>query len=357
MESPDELVTVVIPAYNAEKTLPETLRSVCSQTHRALEILVIDDGSKDRTAEVAEAHARLDGRIRLVTQTNGGVAKARNNGIDMARGEYVAPVDADDLWRPRKIERELRALRVGGPDTGLAYSWSAVIDEHSQITSLGGRPSFQGDVLNQLFHGNFVGNGSCALMRKNFVLDAGGYDPDLKAQKAQGCEDWKLYLLLAERSHFAAVPDHLVGYRYTPSAMSGDVAQMLRSHAIVRAEMVERHPNAHHQLDWANRHYLEWLLRREFEQQHWKNCKTIIEELGLKGQPLRFGKRYWRTFASATRNRIRERADKSSNDPFLAPPPSRPQPVSDASDSSLHPQSSLTDEELAGSIVERLERQ
>src|SRR5215475_4737819 len=115
----NDAVTVVIPAYNAEATLDETLRSVRSQTHRALEILIVDDGSSDGTPEVALAHAAADPRVRLIQQSNGGVAAARNRGIEEARATLIAPVDADDLWAPTKIERQVAALHRGGPRVAL----------------------------------------------------------------------------------------------------------------------------------------------------------------------------------------------------------------------------------------------
>src|SRR5690348_12029992 len=109
----EELVSVVIPAYNAAATLDETLRSVRSQTHRALEIIVVDDGSVDDTREIAGRHAAVDDRVQVVTQSNAGLAASRNAGWMRARSELIAFIDADDLWAPTKIERQLERLRTG----------------------------------------------------------------------------------------------------------------------------------------------------------------------------------------------------------------------------------------------------
>ena len=98
--NPAPLVSVVIPCCNAEAFLPETLGSVCGQTYRELEILVVDDGSKDRTADIAREFAARDPRVRLVQKPNGGLSSARNFGIDHARGKYLSFVDGDDLWVP-----------------------------------------------------------------------------------------------------------------------------------------------------------------------------------------------------------------------------------------------------------------
>ena len=93
-------VSAIIPCFNAEAFLAETLASVCGQTYAALEILVVDDGSKDRTAEIAREFAARDQRVRLVQKPNGGLSSARNFGLDHATGKYVAFVDGDDLWAP-----------------------------------------------------------------------------------------------------------------------------------------------------------------------------------------------------------------------------------------------------------------
>src|SRR5438270_8611564 len=96
--SPEPIVSVIIPAWNAEETLKETLISVASQTHRSLEIIIIDDGSTDKTANIAADFCGSDCRARLIQKARGGLAAARNTGIDEANGSWIAPLDADDLW-------------------------------------------------------------------------------------------------------------------------------------------------------------------------------------------------------------------------------------------------------------------
>ena len=93
-------VSVIIPAYNAADTLAETLASVVAQTWPNVEVLVVDDGSTDATADIVEMIAEQHHQVRLIRQTNAGVAAARNAGLREARGDLVAPLDADDLWHP-----------------------------------------------------------------------------------------------------------------------------------------------------------------------------------------------------------------------------------------------------------------
>ena len=238
-----QLVSVVIPAYNAAATLDETLRSLRSQTHHALEIIVVDDGSTDDTRAIAERHAAIDCRVQVVTQDNAGVAAARNTGWRRARSDLIAFVDADDLSAPTRIERQIRVLETGGRRVGLVYCWSVRIDSQGLFTPVSGGPHWEGDVLDQLCVSNFVGNGSAALVRRQALIDADGFDSRLRAAGAEGCEDYLLYFRVAERYHFAVVPEHLVGYRYLPNNMSSNRVSMLRSWLLVLDEILSRHPD------------------------------------------------------------------------------------------------------------------
>jgi len=238
------LVSVIIPAYNAEAFIRAALGSAVHQTYRDIEIIVIDDGSLDRTAEIVREFMAQDPRVRLLQQANAGVAAARNCGVRMARGSLIAPLDADDLWKPTKIERQVACFLATDDRLGLVYTWSHIIDEDGRILTRRRRiqPHEEGKVFHQLLEINFVGNGSSPLMRKDYVLEAGGYDPELRAQNAEGCEDWKLYLALAERYEFAVVRNSLVGYRQTPGMMSRNLWAMQRSRDLLLDDVRCRHP-------------------------------------------------------------------------------------------------------------------
>ena len=127
-----DLVSVVVPVYNGAATLDETLSSVRGQTWKALEIIVVDDGSTDRSVDIAAEHVRQDSRVQIVKQANAGVAAARNLGIALARSQYIAPVDADDLWAPDKIELQMAEIQEAGETMGLVYTWFIIIDDKSR---------------------------------------------------------------------------------------------------------------------------------------------------------------------------------------------------------------------------------
>jgi len=236
------LVSVIIPAYNAELFIEETLKSVLAQTYQRLEVLVVDDGSSDRTAEIVQHYAGWDSRIRLIQQANAGVAAARNRGIQEARGQFVAPVDADDIWYPQALELMVQRFAAASEETGVVYSWSVDIDEMGQRTGGFHAATLEGKVLKTLLCHNFLGNASSSLIRRSCFERVGGYDEQLKEQNAQGCEDWDLYLRLAEHYAFTVVPKFLVGYRKLPSGMSADFSKMARSQSLMLSRVRKHHP-------------------------------------------------------------------------------------------------------------------
>lgn len=251
---------MVIPAYNAEATIGDTLRSVRSQTHRDLEIIVVDDGSADRTSSVVASHAAVDRRIVLLSQQNAGVAAARNAGWQAAHSSLVAFVDADDLWAPTKTEKQLARMIAGGDQVGLVYTWFDVIDQRSRIRYRVPGRRLEGNVYQQLLLGNFIGHASSPLIRRQALVEAGGFDPELRGAGAQGCEDLKLYQQIALRYQFALVPEHLTGYRVVPQRMSNDLLRMLRSFRMVAEEARQSHPEFSRQVDAGIRRYVQFLL-------------------------------------------------------------------------------------------------
>ncbi len=276
--SADTKVTVVIPAYNAARTIDGTIKSVRQQTFENLEIIIVDDGSTDTTPEIAKRHVAEDERVRLITQKNGGVARARNTGIAEGSGEFIAPVDADDLWRSDKIEKQLAAMTAGGPLVGLVYTWFAVINDDDVVTNWS-RPSDAGDVSRRSCLGNVVGNGSSPLMRREAVLDAGGYDPRLRDANAQGCEDLLLYFRMSLKYHFAVVPEFLTGYRHSASNMSSDALQMFRSWRIVADEMAKTMPDCASEIVRGERMLLSWLFGRALNTGNRRVAGEILREI------------------------------------------------------------------------------
>jgi hypothetical protein len=220
---------VVVPAYNAEKTVGETLESALAQTYENIEVIVVDDGSTDDTGGIVKEVASTDKRVRIIEQANAGVAAARNTAILQSSGDFIAPLDADDLWHPSSIEKRMNVLVGGGSNMSAVYAGSRVIDEDSYVIGSLQIFTYEGYIFGPLLCQNIVGNGSNLLMRKNAILAVGGYDSGLRAAGAEGCEDELLQLRLASQYAFGCVPEYLTGYRQRPGAMSSDAVRMFDS--------------------------------------------------------------------------------------------------------------------------------
>ncbi len=242
MASEQPLVSVIVPAYNAERFIRRTLASALAQTYTNLEVLVVDDGSTDATVAIVQEVAALDARVKLFSQSNMGVAAARNLAINHSRGAFIAPLDADDIWFPEKIARQVACLLEAGPAAGVAYCWSVRINEEDEILGYSRPWRYEGNVLGVLVYHNFLGNGSMPLIRRESLEKAGLYDPGLRAQGGQGCEDRDLYLRLAATCEYRLVADYLVGYRRVADSMSRNYRAMLRSHELVMEAARLRHP-------------------------------------------------------------------------------------------------------------------
>lgn len=222
-------VSVIIAAYNSENTISETILSVLSQTFFDLEVIVIDDGSSDKTCQcVLEIQ---DNRVKLFPYENGGVAKARNRGIAHASGKYISFLDHDDLWTPDKLEAQVAALEKS-PHAGVAYSWTiSMYSDENPIRFIKSPPvNFEGNVYPQILLRNFIESGSNILVRTKVVKDVGEFDSVPISN-----EDWDFYIRLATKTQFVAVPQYQIIYRHTANSMSSQV-QRLKEGGIILAD-------------------------------------------------------------------------------------------------------------------------
>jgi hypothetical protein len=213
-------VSVIIPTYNAERTILDTIASVQQQTFCDFELVVINDGSTDRTPELLDRVA--DKRLNIFSYENGGLPVARNRGIFHSTGEFIAFLDADDLWTADKLELQLAALQKS-PETGVAYSWTcSMYDKEDSLSFNPCTPVFfEGNVHAELLLSNFIGSGSNALIRRQAIESVGDFDPSLKSS-----EDWDYWLRLSACWLFALVPKYQVLYRRSSGSMSSKVEVM-----------------------------------------------------------------------------------------------------------------------------------
>jgi glycosyltransferase involved in cell wall biosynthesis len=213
-------ISVIVPAYNAEQTILETITSVLSQTFSDFELIVINDGSTDRTLELL--NTVNDSRLQVFSYPNGGVSIARNRGITQASGEFIAVLDADDLWTADKLELQLAALQQQ-PEAGVAYSWAYYMDEQGKSSQPSEPVYFEGNVYAQLLVNDFVVSCSNCLMRRQAVESVGEFD-----QEVAGAADWDYWLRLALNWPFVVVPKYQVYYRISSGSMQSNVEFMER---------------------------------------------------------------------------------------------------------------------------------
>jgi glycosyltransferase involved in cell wall biosynthesis len=232
-------VSVIIPAFNAERFIAETITSALSQTYRSLEVIVVDDGSSDQTATLVRQIQNRDSRLFLYQQENRGSADARNTGIAHSKGELIAFLDADDLWHPTKIAKQVSAFKRD-PNVGLVYAWSRMIDAEGMIDGVtGASHTVKGDVFNHFLVVNPVANGSVAMVRRDCLPLPPAFDPELK-----GLEDSYFYMRVAANHKVDYVPEYLVGYRWNTGVnTSSNLRVQEFSHSVFIKKLLSDYPD------------------------------------------------------------------------------------------------------------------
>jgi len=228
-------VSVVIPVYNGEAYLAEALDSVLAQTISDWELIIVNDGSSDGTAAILESYAHRDPRIRVITQTNRGLAASRGRAVAAARGELVAFLDADDIWLPAKLERQTAAARQH-PQCGI-ITCDALQFEGERVRTPSLKEWYQpgsGDVLEHLLFGNWIPP-SAAMVRRAHLAALTTYDVPPPGYG----EDWLMWMQITSVSPVYFLDEVLVRRRIHAGAMSSQAADtqfacLMRNFEIVR---------------------------------------------------------------------------------------------------------------------------
>jgi glycosyltransferase involved in cell wall biosynthesis len=201
-------VSVIIPSYNAAATLPRAIESVIAQRPRSSEIIVVDDGSTDDTDEQIQPYLRY---IRYCRQANAGSAVARNRGIELSTGQYIAFLDADDEWLPGKLIRQISDLERN-KTIGLSSTGAVIVDSTSAAVDVISY-RYRGDMFRRILEFNPIVCSSVVLRRSQWLATG------LRFEGApSSMEDYALWLKLAARCHFSVLPNLLVRYHLTPTS-------------------------------------------------------------------------------------------------------------------------------------------
>ena len=263
------LVSVIIPSYNYARFLPQALQSVLTQSYPHTEIIVVDDGSTDDTSKILVNYGE---RIKVLRKPNGGLPAARNSGVEISTGDYLAFIDADDLWLPQKLEKQI-ALFQQNADVALVHCGVQDVDQNGKPLSdhLDGMSGQVADEMLFFRRAVILGGGSAAMVTRRAYDEVGGFDVGLTGHS----EDWDFYFRVARRHAVGFVPEILVQYRLHSSNMHHNIAtmdrMMLRAYAKTFAD-----PDPH----------LQRLRRRAYGQLHMMLAGSYFRN----GQPYHFAR-------------------------------------------------------------------
>ena len=296
MNQPETTISVVIPAYNMERFLPQCLASVRAQTLAPQEVFVVDDGSTDGTARVAEELGAT-----VLRRPNGGIGAARNTGVQYATGEWIALLDADDSWAPQKLARQVAAIE---PDTVFVYTGARYFDDRGTRTVQEAVDPLTARKLLRYCNPILPSSG---LLRRQAVLAAGGF-----REGTPTCEDWGMWVRLMPFGSFAAVADPLTNYYVHPKSISASPEKMLDGlRVIMEPTLLARY-----------RGIERWMWRRRIWAEQLCSAALIARDNNLKGEfgyitrsllawpsPF-FQRRRFAVFAVNLRNQLRSRRER-----------------------------------------------
>jgi glycosyltransferase involved in cell wall biosynthesis len=265
-------VSVVIPTYNRAGYIGEAVASVLAQTFQDFEIIIVDDGSTDETANIV--HAIQDSRISFLTQEHRGVSAAVDLGWRAARGEYIARLDSDDRWLATLLQ-ELVAVLDADAAADVVYARAQGMDADGKPLPqlIGTAERFPGETLKSLIYGDFVCPGA-VLVRRSAIARVGGYDESLIAN-----EDWDIWIRIAQHAYIRYVPRVLAQYRYHPQNLTRTTSDRMErvmqdrvrvldkffAGSNIPQDMLEIKPIAYSNL------YLDWTIRY-LERSEWRKA-------------------------------------------------------------------------------------
>jgi glycosyltransferase involved in cell wall biosynthesis len=227
-------VDIIVPAYNAARYLPVAIESVVAQTFEDWRILLVDDGSTDNTADVVAPFVeRLGVKLKYIRQANKGLPAARNVAISHSSAEFLALLDADDVWLPSRLTESLKCFD-GRPQVGVSYGFISRIDPDGVVFQTFDRRQrhAEGKIAPYLYTRETDMCCPSVTFRRKCVDEVGGFDENLRAT-----EDRDLWLRIALKYEVALVPTVIALYRTSPDSMSADPERMLKA----QVQFVEKH--------------------------------------------------------------------------------------------------------------------
>jgi len=231
----NELVSIIVPIYNTEDYLAEAIESVLAQTHHHWELLLIDDGSTDRSAEICQKFLERDNRIQYHYKENGGQASARNLGIKKSNGVWIAFLDSDDIWLPNKLDDQFKSVVEYNPDFlyGLGYYFyegrKKQLEPYNWVTG-----KYSGSDFFKILYSSCLVNTNTVLVRKKLFDNVGLFN---ESEVLRGTEDWDLWMRISKQVKTVyGSPNRNVYYRIHEGGIHLQQVRMLRGKAEIYAQ-------------------------------------------------------------------------------------------------------------------------
>ena len=218
-------VTVLMSVYNGEKYLKEAIESILNQTFRDFEFIIINDGSTDGTSEILARYQQMDNRIMVYNQENRGLIASLNRGCQLAKGEYLARMDADDVSLPKRLAREVKYLETH-PEIGVLGTWMELINENSVPQNKVRVPTSPWLIGWSLIFANCMVHSS-VMMRRDIVEQLGFYRPE-----ALHTEDYDLWARASPITKLANIPEVLLRYRISKERISSQHSQTQEQNSV-----------------------------------------------------------------------------------------------------------------------------
>jgi len=204
-------ITVIMSAFNEQEFISETIKSILNQTFSDFEFIIIDDGSQDKTFDCIKRFN--DPRILIIRQSNIGLTKSLNKGIRISKGEYIARVDAQELYHPSRFEKQVKFLDAN-PNIAVVSNWARFVDKKGNLIYFKKRPCLAIEIKRFLGFLNPIIHTSC-MIRKKFLIKIGGYNENFPY-----AQDYELWLRLATKYELANIPEFLCTIKVSSQGIS-----------------------------------------------------------------------------------------------------------------------------------------
>lgn len=279
------LVTVIIPTYNREDLIGNALESTISQTYDNLEIIVVDDNSCDKTENVIKKYIEMDTRVKYIKhKKNLGGGASRNTGIKNSKGEYIAFLDSDDVWRLDKIEKQLECFRRNQSLIAVFCNYEMVQFETGKL--LGNNNKALKCENSDIYVGNYLGTTSCLMAKRTKLFDIGMFDIELRS-----CQDWDVYIKLVNSGKIAYVPEILLTQYYHGKRMSNDGTNVLQG----QNRLIEKMPKYLREANISTNEQSKIMSRLYYRLgMHYVNYNKLKESKEALKESLKYNKINWR---------------------------------------------------------------